>query len=65
LKQVFQSVAGQIVVTYSVTPASGPAWTSIVNTGEPTSGTGGPSYLWFADEDVLGLPIAQVSLKSN
>ena len=65
LKQVFQSVAGQIVVTYSVTPAGGPAWTSVVNTGEPTSGTGGPSYLWFADEDALGLPVAQVSLKNN
>ena len=65
LKQVFQSVGGQIVVTYSVTPAGGPAWTSVVNTGEPTSGTGGPSYLWFADEDALGLPIAQVSLKNN
>lgn len=64
-KQDFQSVAGQIVVTYTLTPPSGPAWTSTVNTGEPTSGTGGPSYGWFADEDVLGLPIAQISLKGN
>jgi hypothetical protein len=64
-QQNFQSVGGQIVVTYTVTPPSGPTWSSVVNTGEATSGTGGPSYLWFADEDVLGLPVAQVSLKSN
>ncbi len=63
--QDFQSVAGQVVVTYSITPPSGPAWTSVVNTGEATSGTGGPSYGWFADEDVLGLPIAQISIKNN
>ena len=65
LKQNFQSVAGQVVVTYSITPPSGPVWTSVVNTGEATSATGGPSYGWFADEDVLGLPIAQISLRNN
>jgi hypothetical protein len=64
-KQDFQSTAGQVVVTYSVTPPSGPVWSSVVDTGESTSGTGGPSYGWFADEDVLGLPIAQISLKNN
>ncbi len=65
LKQDFQSVAGQIDVTYTLTPPTGPAWSSVVNTGESTSSTGGPSYGWFADEDVLGLPIAQISLKNN
>ncbi|MGD0311246.1 MAG: hypothetical protein ABSC90_02195 [Acidimicrobiales bacterium] len=65
LKQDFQSVAGQVVVTYSVTPPTGPVWSSVVNTGEATTATGGPSYGWFADEDVLGLPIAQISLKNN
>jgi hypothetical protein len=64
-KQDFQSVAGNIVVTYTLTPPTGPAWTNVVNTGLPTSGTGGPSYGWFADEDALGLPVAQVSLKNN
>jgi hypothetical protein len=65
LKQDFQSVNGSIVVTYSITPPSGPVWTQVVNTGEATSGTGGPSYGWFADEDVLGFPVAQISLKKN
>jgi len=33
-----------------------------VNTGHPVATTGGPNYGWLPDEDVLGLPIAQVSL---
>jgi hypothetical protein len=63
--QDFQSVGGVVNVTYTITPPSGPVWTQVVNTGEPTSGTGGPSYGWFADEDVLGLPVAKISLKKN
>ncbi len=63
--QDFQSVGGQVLVTYSVVPPTGPTWTSVVNTGLSTSSTGGPSYGWLADEDVLGLPIARVSLQKN
>jgi hypothetical protein len=66
LTQDFQSVSGDVGVTYSVTPPTGPVWSSgVVNTGLPTSGTGGPSYGWFADEDVLGLPVAQITMKKN
>ncbi len=63
--QVFQPVAGSVVVTYSVTPPTGPVWTSVVNTGLATSATGGPSYGWLADEDILGLPVSQISMKKN
>jgi hypothetical protein len=31
--------------------------------GRATTGVVGPRYGWFADEDVSGLPVAQVSLK--
>ena len=65
LQQDFQSVGGAITVTYTLTPPTGPAWTSVVNTGLPTSGTGGPSYGWFAAEDVQGLPVADISLHRN
>ncbi len=64
-QQDFQSVDNQVAVTYTITPPTGPAWSSVVDTGEVTSATGGPSYGWFADEDVLGLPIAQISLRNN
>lgn len=64
-QQDFESVGGQVYVTYSIIPPSGPTWSSVVDTGLATSGTGGPSYLWFADEDVLGLPVAQVSVSKN
>jgi hypothetical protein len=65
LEQNFQSVGGQVYVTYTIVPPHGSSWTSAVDTGEATSGVGGPSYLWFADEDVLGLPVAQVSVHEN
>ena len=59
---------GDVYDTYSVVQDSsssvvfGP---SAVDTGLAKTGVGGPDYGWFPDEDVLGLPIAQASLKTN
>ena len=64
-QQNFQSVGGNITVTYTLTPPTGPVWTSVVNTGLPTSGTGGPNYGWLAAEDIQGLPVADISLHRN
>lgn len=65
--QDFVSLSGMVYDGMTVKNAAGsyvfdpPA----VNTGLPSSEVGGPNYGWFPDEDVLGLPIAQVSLTKN
>ena len=71
--QDFSSLAGVVYCTYTVLNSSGgTVWTTTVpvndpSTGQPeqTSATGGPNYGWLPDEDVLGLPIADISLTRN
>ncbi len=59
----FNSVGGMVYATYEVlNSASVQVFNQAVNTGNATTGTGGPMYGWLPDEDVLGLPIAQISL---
>jgi hypothetical protein len=59
----FSSVGGVVYDTYSVLDAAATqVFGQAVNTGNATSGVGGPDYGWLPDEDVLGLPVAQVSL---
>lgn len=59
----FTSVGGVVQDTYSVLDSSATSvFNQVVNTGNATTGVGGPDYGWLPDEDVLGLPIAQVSL---
>jgi hypothetical protein len=62
----FTSQAGELYGAYSIHNASSTqVFSQVVDTGLATSGVGGPRYGWFPDEDVLGLPIAQVSLTQN
>jgi len=59
----FTAVAGIVHDSYSVlNSAAVPVFSQSVNTGHATAAVGGPDYGWLPDEDVLGLPIAQVSL---
>lgn len=59
----FTAAGGQVIDTYQVlNSASTPVFGQTVPTGYATSGVGGPDYGWLPDEDVLGLPVAQVSL---
>ena len=62
----FTSVGGFVQDAYSVlNSAASSVFSQTVNTGNATSGVGGPDYGWLPDEDVLGLPIAQVRLHVN
>jgi len=59
----FTAVGGIVNDSYSVlNSAAVSVFNQGVNTGNPVATTGGPDYGWLPDEDVLGLPIAQVSL---
>jgi hypothetical protein len=59
----FSSIGGTVWDNYSVLDSTNASvFTQAVNTGNATSSVGGPDYGWLPDEDVLGLPIAQVSL---
>jgi hypothetical protein len=40
-------------------------FSDIQQTAIQTADAGGPSYGWFPDEDVLGLPVAQISLTTK
>jgi hypothetical protein len=58
----FTAVAGEVFATYSVlNSASTSVFASSQDTGSTQAATGGVRYGWFDNEDVLGLPVAQVS----
>lgn len=60
----FQSVAGSLVESGTVlSPSNASVFTNSDSTGYAISGVGGPIYGWLPDEDVNGLPLANVSLK--
>ena len=58
---------GVIYPAYSILDsANTPVFSFVDNTNLHTvAATGGPRYGWLADENVLGLPISQVSLHIN
>ncbi len=61
--QQFVSVGGQVVCYYSLTNSTNQSELfTLQQTGIATADAGGPNYGWFPDEDVLGLPVALVSL---
>jgi len=76
-QEVFTPLNGVVYVTYHVLNASGtPVFNesnqvivTLPNTNQavpaPVSATGGPNYYWLPDEDVLGLPVADISLTKN
>ena len=69
----FTPLNGDVYVTYTVLNASGGSVFNAShpvenpNTGLPLAiaATGGPNYYWIPDEDVLGLPVADISLTRN
>lgn len=62
----FVSIGGQIAVDMIVTDSSGNIVShSLQETGIATADAGGPNYGWFPDEDVQGLPVAQISLSTK
>jgi hypothetical protein len=65
--QNFTESAGQVFDQFTIlNSASAPVFTSNVElAGITSSNVGGPLYGWFPDEDVLGLPVAQISLTKN
>jgi hypothetical protein len=71
LKHDFTALDGIVYVTFTALNASGatvydlvrPVTTGVGN--QPEAATGGPNYGWLPDEDVLGLPIADISLMRN
>lgn len=59
----FYSDGGHLAVDLIVTNASkAVVSSSVLETGIPIADVGGPNYGWFPDEDVLGLPVAKMSL---
>ena len=61
----FTAVGGEVFATYSVlNPASTSVFASTQDTGSTQAATGGVRYGWFDNEDVLGLPVAQVSYRN-
>lgn len=59
----FTSVGGSLVESGAVlSPSNSSVFTDTDNTGDAISGVGGPIYGWLPDEDVNGLPLANVSL---
>ena len=59
----FFSIGGNIDVNYVlVDPTGGTVLNQLQQPGIATADAGGPNYGWFPDEDVLGLPVAQISL---
>jgi hypothetical protein len=59
----FASVGGDVYDSYAVlNSANTSVFGQVVNTGNATTGVGGPDYGWLPDEDILGLPLAQVTL---
>jgi hypothetical protein len=63
LEQQFYSIGGQIVADFLLVNSSGTTVERVLQeTGIATADAGGPNYGWFPDEDVLGLPVAQISL---
>ena len=65
-EQLFSPVGGKVSLSYIVTNSSNTiTFSSIDNTGFATSAVGGPNYGWFPDEDVQGLPVADILLKVN
>jgi hypothetical protein len=65
--QNFTESGGQVNDQFTIlNSASAIVFTSTVDcAGVTPSDVGGPLYGWFPDEDVLGLPIAQISLHKN
>jgi hypothetical protein len=65
--QNFTESGGQVNDQFTIlNSASTVVFSSAVDCAGVTPSTvGGPLYGWFPDEDVLGLPIAQVSLTKN
>ena len=65
--QNFTESGGQVNDQFTIlNAASTIVFTSTVDcAGVTPSDVGGPLYGWFPDEDVLGLPIAQISLTKN
>jgi hypothetical protein len=60
----FVSVGGSLVEDGNVlSPSNVSLFTNTDNTGDAITGVGGPIYGWLPDEDVNGLPLANVSLK--
>ncbi len=58
----FTAVGGEVFATYSVlNSASTSVFAAAQDTGTQAAATGGVRYGWFDNEDVLGLPVAQVS----
>ena len=58
----FTMVGGEVFSTYSVlNSASTSVFATTQDTGTKAAATGGVRYGWFDNEDVLGLPVAQVS----
>jgi len=59
----FTSVAGTLIAGFTVLDSSNATVLNVVqNTGTSISAVGGPRYGWLPDEDVLGLPVSQVSV---
>jgi hypothetical protein len=59
----FTSLSGVLVEAGSVlSPSNASVFSNTDNTGDAISGVGGPIYGWLPDEDVNGLPLANVSL---
>jgi hypothetical protein len=62
-EQQFYGIGGQIDVQYLVANSSSQTvFSNLDESGIAQGDAGGPNYGWFPDEDVLGLPVAQVSL---
>jgi hypothetical protein len=65
-QQFAGNTGGNVVVTYVLANPSGAGvFSDIQQTAIQTADAGGPSYGWFPDEDVLGLPVAQISLTTK
>jgi len=61
-KLTFTAVSGEVYARYQVlNSASTSVFKSFLDTGSAQAATGGVRYGWFDNEDVLGLPVAQVS----
>jgi len=59
----FTNVGGVLYCHYSIQNAANATVASATqNSGNAITGVGGPRYGWFADEDVNGLPVADVQL---
>jgi hypothetical protein len=64
-QQQFFDVGGQIAADLIAANSSGTSViSSLQQTGISAADAGGPNYGWFPDEDVQGLPIAQMVVKA-